>query len=177
MLESKISVPRNLSLLSEFVSRTLTPSSPFSEPFANITRLPLPFHFPNINSVLSSLLPPVPNDTSHPTQSLTALGLPFSLTINRACNLITITSSWRTLCFICGSYCARRLGRGLIWWRRWWRAGIDVFSIYVLCLGNECASSVTTTGVSLFETEQLDLLVEEVNQVNHLEWCSYRCVV
>lgn len=39
---------------------------------------------------------------------------------------------------------------------------VDVFAVHVQGFADECAAAVASAGVTLFETEELDLLLDEV---------------
>jgi hypothetical protein len=47
--------------------------------------------------------------------------------------------------------------------------GVDVFAVYVLCFRDESAAAISSAGVSLLKTEELDLLGEEVEEVDQFE--------
>lgn len=49
-----------------------------------------------------------------------------------------------------------------------WRGGrVDVFTVNVYCVGDEGGAPIAALGVTLLEAEQLDLLGDEVNDVDH----------
>lgn len=50
---------------------------------------------------------------------------------------------------------------------------VDVFTIYILGFGHECASAVTAAGVAFFESVKLVFLLEEIEEmhIRGLIWC------
>lgn len=44
------------------------------------------------------------------------------------------------------------------------RGRVYVFAVHVLCLGDKGATTVAAASVALFEAEELDLLLEEVDE-------------
>lgn len=88
-----------------------------------------------------------------------------------------LRSHWSHCRELIRSRCRARRWLCIIWlliiaiWTRgsgvvFWGWGIDVFTIYVLGFGYECASAVTAAGVAFFESVELVFLLEEVEEMH-----------
>jgi len=123
------------------------------DPLLSCPQPPIPFHLPDTDPTLSLVrrrrptLPPIHTPhPRHPTQPLTRPRLrPASILTRRAVGLAIAP---RTRC------------RGAAFRHVGWAGRVDVFAVYVLRLGHECAPPVAAAGVALFETEEFEFGVD-----------------
>lgn len=108
----------------------------------------IPLYFSYVDPTLSLLLPPfapihlIQSHLAHPPATLRLLG-------HYVCRLVAVTAA--------GCAAFRRVLRC---------GGIDVFTINVLSLGNERASAIASACVALFQAEELQFGVDEVEKMH-----------